>query len=189
MDYHEEKDWENIDFKSIGIRQAQYEDCRFIQCDFAGLELHSSSFTDCEFIDCNLSNVDLKGVTLNQVKFKRSKMLGLGFEGCSDFLFSVDFESCQLDYSSFYKRNLKKQQFRACSLKEVDFTDANLEQAIFSDCDLAGAKFENTRLEKADLHTSFNISVDPDFNKVKGALFSLQSLPGLLEKHGIKIKN
>jgi len=188
MEYFEEKTWENIDFKPLGFETAQYEDCRFIQCDFAGLSLQGNSFTCCEFIECNLSNVQLLGVTLNDVSFKRCKMLGLGFEVCRDFLFSVNFESCQLDYSSFYKRNLKKQLFKLCSLKEVDFTDANLEQALIADCDLAGAKFENTRLEKADLHSSINLSMDPDLNKIKGAVFALQSLPGLLLKHGIKIK-
>src|SRR5690606_41192376 len=79
------------------------------------------------------------------------------FRSCSELLFSVDFDNCLLNLSSFYKRNLKKTKFTNCSLHEVDFTEANLALAVFENCDLAGAVFEHTNLEKADRseeHTS-----------------------------------
>jgi len=69
----------------------------------------------------------------------------------------------------------------------VDLTECDLASAVFDHCDLAGATFENTILEKADLRTSFNYSIDPERNRVKKAKFSLQGLPGLLNKYDIEI--
>ncbi|WP_431216870.1 pentapeptide repeat-containing protein [Puia sp. P3] len=92
-----------------------------------------------------------------------------------------------LDHSSFFKRKIKKTNFRRTQLREVDFTDADLTQSVFEACDLLNAKFENSILEKADFRSAFNYSIDLSFNKIKKARFSLSGLPGLLEKYDIDI--
>jgi hypothetical protein len=43
-------------------------------------------------------------------------------------------------------------------------------------------------LKKADLRTAYNYHIDPESNKLKKAKFSLQGLPGLLDKYGIDIE-
>ena len=55
-------------------------------------------------------------------------------------------------------------------------------------CDLTAAGFSNTNLEKADFRTSFNYGFDLDQNKIKNAKFSLDGIPGLLNKYKIKIE-
>jgi uncharacterized protein YjbI with pentapeptide repeats len=82
---------------------------------------------------------------------------------------------------------LKETDFISCSLKEVDFTGADLTQANFSKSDLNGAVFGGTNLTKANLAEAFGYTFLPERNTIKGAVFSLNGLPGLLSAYGIKI--
>jgi len=113
--------------------------------------------------------------------------LGLHFEDCSDFLFSVSFDNCILNLSSFYKRKLKKIIFKNTSLQEVDFTEADLSLAQFDNCGLRGATFVATILEKADFRNAHNYAIDPELNRIKKAKFSLGGIAGLLNKYDIEI--
>ena len=131
--------------------------------------------------------VKLGNTVFNNVKFKNSKMLGLHFEDCNQFLLTVSFEDCNLNLSSFYKVNLKRTVFRNTSLNEVDFTESDLSNASFDNCNLLLATFVNAVLEKADLRTAFNYSIDPEINKIKKARFSTNGIAGLLNKYDIVI--
>ncbi|MGM0620666.1 MAG: pentapeptide repeat-containing protein, partial [Bacteroidota bacterium] len=73
-------------------------------------------------------------------------------------------------------------------LQEADFAACDLRSSIFENCDLLGAVFENTNIEMADLRTSCNYSIDPEFNRIKKAKFSILGIPGLLEKYDIDIE-
>lgn len=115
-------------------------------------------------------------------------MLGLNFGAASNFLFAVTFNNCILDFSTFFKKKMKKTKFDTCSMKEVDFEDADLAQSVFNNCDLLDASFVKTNLEKADLRTAYNYSIDPAANKIKKARFSAQGLAGLLAKYDIEIE-
>jgi len=114
--------------------------------------------------------------------------MGLHFETCNPFNISFTFKDCILDHSSFYKLKLKKTSFQGSRLQEVDFEGTDLSLADFSDTDLSMANFTQTNLEKANFLTATHYCIDPDSNKIKGAKFSLHGLPGLLEKHQIKIQ-
>lgn len=115
-------------------------------------------------------------------------MLGLAFDTCNEFGLSFSFESCQLNHSTFYKRNLKKIRFAGSRLEEVDFTECNLSEAIFDSCDLHNAQFDRTNLEKADFRTAFNFIIDPENNRLKKARFSNSGLSGLLHKYDLRIE-
>ena len=123
-----------------------------------------------------------------EVKFKNCKLLGLHFENCNDFLFSVDFEGCNLNLASFYQRKIKKIRFIDCTLVETDLSEADLNMAIFDNCDLSGAIFDRTNLEKADFRTSYNFTIDPEKNSLKKARFSRSELSGLLDKYKLDIE-
>jgi uncharacterized protein YjbI with pentapeptide repeats len=126
--------------------------------------------------------------SLNDAKFTGCKLLGINFENCDTFLFTVSFNKCVLNYSSFYKRILKKTNFIHCTMKDVDFTDSDCTLSNFDHCDLANAKFENTVLEKADFRSAFNYSIDPEINRIKKAQFAIPGVIGLLNKYDIVIK-
>ena len=130
----------------------------------------------------------ITNISFKDSKFKDCKLLGLRFDECNKFGFSVEFESCQLNLSTFYKQNLKNSKFKDSSLREVDFTESNLTNVIFNKCDLSGAIFKSTLLEKSDFRTSYNYSIDPELNRIKKAKFSLIGVIGLLDKYDIQIE-
>lgn len=165
----------------------EFEDCRFLRIDFSNASLRTSNFTECVFEECQLSNAALTGSTFNDVQFLQCKMLGLHFDTLNKHLFSVAFDSCTLDYCSFYTMNLKKTVFRNCSIREADFTSANLSEADFSGSDLFQAKFEQTILEKADLRQARQYTIDPELNKLTAARFSYPDVLALLAKYRIRI--
>jgi uncharacterized protein YjbI with pentapeptide repeats len=145
-------------------------------------------FVDCVFNDCNFSLTKFKGTGVKEVQFNRCKVVGVDFSACSDFLFSVNFDACQLDYSQFQGRKMKKTKFNVCSLKEVDFSEADLTESIFANSDLTRTTFQRTQLHKADFRTAINFSIHPEPNFMKKAKFSLDGLPGLLEKFDLVIE-
>ena len=187
MEYFEDQVFDRKDFSETGLPKGEYDGCSFRQCNFSDNNLSGIIFSDCEFTGSNLSLVKTGQTTFREIKFKDCKLLGIHFENCSELLFSVDFDNCLLNLSSFYKRNLKKTKFTNCSLHEVDFTEANLALAVFENCDLAGAVFDHTNLEKADLISSFNYSIDPVTNSIKKAKFSQSGIHGLLDQFDIVI--
>jgi len=185
--YIEEKKFEKIDFTVNVLAEADYENCSFTNCNFSNTDLSKMNFSECGFVDCNISLAKLTKTAFRDVGFKGCKLLGLHFDDCNEFLFEVDFDHCLLNLSSFYKRKLKKTNFKNSSLQEVDFTEADLTGALFDNCDLAKATFDDTLLEKVDLRTSYNYSIDPERNRVKKAKFSMAGIAGLLDKYDIDI--
>lgn len=185
--YFEDQVYEGIDYTAKAPAKGRYEACFFVNCDFGDADLSHISFTECSFKGCNLSMAKLQQATFNDAVFTDCKMLGLNFEHCHEFLFTVKFENCLLNFSSFYKRTLKKTSFRNCSLQEVDFIETDLSGSVFDNCDLKDARFENTNLDKVDFRTAYNYTINPDINKLKKAQFSLAGLPGLLSRFDIII--
>ncbi len=177
----------DITISKTEILSADYEECKLIGCN-GGKSMSGASFTDCIFENCDLSIANLHNVTFNNIEFIGCKMLGLQFQDCSHLLFSVRFEHCALNMSSFYDVKMKDTEFSKCTLKETDFSQSDLTNATFDECDLHLAIFEQTNLEGADLRTSFGFSIDPELNRIKKAKFSMDGVGGLLDKYGIIIE-
>lgn len=186
--YINDEVFDKIDFKNKALPNGEYENCHFINCDFSNANLSEHKFMNCKFSTCNLSLANINHTTFQQIFFKDCKMLGLHFENANQFGLAFNFEQCKLDHSSFYQTKIKKTIIKNCTLHHVDFTDCDLTGALLTDCDCSNAKFENTTLEKADLRGSYNFSINPNFNKIKKAKFSLAAVPGLLDVFDIKIE-
>ncbi len=176
------------DYTAHPLPLAEYDNCTFTGCLFNDANLTGIIFTQCRFDGCNLSNATTKGAAFKEVVFTGCKMLGLNFSVCDPFLMAMGFSECQLNLASFYRLKLKGTRFINCSLREADFTEADFTSAGFDGCDLANALFDNTILEKADFRSATNYSIDPESNRIKKAKFSLQGLPGLLNKYDIGIE-
>jgi uncharacterized protein YjbI with pentapeptide repeats len=131
-------------------------------------KIKNTAFQDAQFIDC--------------------KLLGLHFDDCNKLGLSLSFVNCQLNLTSFYKLNLKNRKFSNCNLQEADFTGADLSNSAFDNCELSGAHFEGSILEKVDFRTAFGYAFDPELNRVQKAKFSLDGIPGLLQKYQIDIE-
>jgi uncharacterized protein YjbI with pentapeptide repeats len=159
-----------------------------MECDLSNSDLSAYIFTECKFIACNLSMAKVVKTAFRDTVFRDCKLLGVHFHTSNEFLFSVTFENCTLNLCAFYNMKLKKMKFSGCTLQEVDFTGADLSSAVFADCDLSRTTFENTNLEKADFRTAVNYSIDPELNRLKKARFSIQGLPGLLDKYDLDVE-
>ena len=185
--YIENKTFQGIDFSVEKIEKAEYENCTFNNCEFSNTDLSNINFSECEFTNCNLSMAKIRNTVFRDVKFKNSKLLGLHFQNCNEFLLTVEFEACLLNLSSFFKRKLKNTKFKDCSLQEVDFAETDLTNSLFDNCNLSGAIFEQSNIEKCDFRTSYNYIIDPENNKISKAKFSQHGIAGLLNKYNIDI--
>jgi len=184
---HDDITFDDISYAGQTVTGVEYNSCTFKRCDFSNSIFGNNKFIDCVFDGCNLSMMKLPKSALSSVEFKNCKILGVNFSECIDFLFTVDFAGCILDYSSFMLKKMPKTRFSRSSLKEVTFTQAILTGSVFDDCDLNGAVFNRTDISSANFTTAYNFDIDPEINMVKKAVFSAQALPGLLSKYQLKI--
>jgi len=185
---HENKTFEKVVYTGKEVRNKEFEQCTFKDCDLSDSLFIHNRFTECTFVGCNLSMTKLAGSSLRDVTFKQCKLLGVNFSECEDFLFSVRFEECILDYASFSRKKMPKTKFINTSLKQVTFAGANLSNSIFDQADLTDAIFNGTDLKEADFRTANNYAIDPELNAIKKAKFSLHGVAGLLTKYGIRIE-
>jgi uncharacterized protein YjbI with pentapeptide repeats len=183
-----DQEYENINFREEPLTPCEYENCEFINCDLTEADLSGFIFIECRFSKCNLTNAKLSRTSFREVSFQDCKMVGLRFEECLPFLVPPEFHNCTLKVSSFLEMKLQKIRFINCDLQEVDFSNADLTGAEFIRSDLNGAVFDSTILERSDLSSSYHYAIDPDKNRIRKAVFSVDGLPGLLGKYGILIK-
>lgn len=182
-DYWEEE-FENYSSKKLdGI---YFDNCTFIKCDFSKSLISSCKFTECVFINCDLTLSVLKSSTFNDVKFEKSKLTGISWSSC-DEPFDVEFESCNISQNSFHLMDLRKMKFRNSLIKDTGFEECNLEKAIFDNCDLEQTVFLNNNLKKSDFQTSKNYLIDPKYNEIEKAEFSLPEALSFLSLLPIKI--
>lgn len=184
----QDKRFEGVDFTEQRLEKGEYENCSFNNCFFAHTDLSEVSFTECSLENCDLSMAKLTHTSFRDVTFSDCKLLGLRFDECNPFLLAFTFESCILNFSSFFRLKLKKTLFRDCRMQEVELVEADLSQAVFAGCDLSGTVFGKTVLEGADLSTAVNYTIDPELNRIAKAKFALNGLPGLLAKYRIVVK-
>ena len=185
--YYNQENFTKVNFTAQNLIQTEFENCVFYNCDFSEMNLTRAVFIDCIFETCNLSMANLNQVKMDNGQFRSCKLLGINFSTCSDFLFSVTFTDCILDYCVFIKKKLKATTFKNCSLKEVNFSECGLSAVNFTGSDLNRAIFRQTNLEKADFREAQNFSIDPESNKLKKTKFSRTDLSGLLDKYDLQI--
>ncbi|RYE21025.1 MAG: pentapeptide repeat-containing protein [Sphingobacteriales bacterium] len=177
----------DLNYTDKAVKGREFQSCVFKKCELSNSDFSQNKFLDCVFDGCNLSMMKLGKSTLNDVVFKNCKILGVNFHECHDFLFTVSFDSCILDYSSFMGKKMIKTKFGRSSLKEVNFIQANLSGSGFDECDLSGTIFSQTDLSSVNFVTAYNYTIDPELNSLKKAAFSADGLQGLLSKYQIRV--
>lgn len=180
--------YKGIDFSAGDVTIGHYEECTFVNCSFAKVDLSDRKFIECEFVNCDFSLSVLNQTALREVYFKECKLIGLHFEDCHSFGFSMRCEGCLFTASSFHGMMLKTVKLADCQLHDVDFEGADLSEFVFDNCDLQGATFEHTTLKNADFRTATNYTFHPEHNGIKGAKFSLSGIRGLLKAYEIIIE-
>ena len=183
-----DKKYKKVDYTDKPLSDTEFECCTFENCNFSKINLSDFTFIECEFIDCDLSNVNLSNTALQEVGFMKCKLLGMRFDTCKPFLLAFSFDTCVLDYASFYQLKIPNTRFINSSLIEVDFSETDLRKASIRDCNLQGSLFENTIIEEANLRNSYNFIIDPESNYIRKARFSRESILGLLFKYNINVE-
>jgi len=178
--YITDSTYKNKTFSTQELQNTEFDTCSFIDCDFTTAFLTATSFLECEFVDCNFSSAKIKNTAFKSVLFTNCKLLGVPFNICNPFLLEMTFVACNLTLASFYGLSLKNTTFKECNLSKTDFSNADLSGATLANCDLNQTIFNTTNLEKTDFFTSYNLSISPKYNKIKGAKFSKENALGLL---------
>ncbi|WP_321311476.1 pentapeptide repeat-containing protein [Halarcobacter sp.] len=183
-DYWEEE-FENYSDKKLD--KIYFDNCTFIKCDFSKSIIDNCKFTECEFINCDLSLSVLKASTFNDIKFDNSKLIGISWSSC-DEPFNVQFKTCNLSQNSFHLMDLRRIKFLDSLIKDTGFEECNLENAVFDGCDLEQTVFINNNLKKSNFENSKNYLIDPKYNDIEKAQFSLPEALSFLSLLPIKIK-
>jgi fluoroquinolone resistance protein len=186
--FHENKKYEKVVFSGQFLDKIEFYNCTFLFCDFTKAKLSRCEFEKCTFISCDLSLLNFGGSGLSDVKFTKSKLIGILWESVRN-PYRYSFEECKLDNSSFYGLNLRNLVIKGCSARDADFTRSDLTKAIFSDTDLLNSRFSNTNLSFADLSSALYYNIDPSNNKIKKAIFSYPEVTSLLNSFDIIIKD
>lgn len=187
--YYVDQVFNKINLPQTGKVDTQFDGCTFKNCDFTETDFFGCDFLKCNFEHCNLSMVKFGHNGFDKVLFDGCKMVGVDFSHTKDFLFSIDFINCILDYATFMKKKNRKANFINCSLKGTDFSETDLTSSIFEKCDLSAAVFMRSTLSSVNFVSSFNFTIDPEKNLLRKAKFSADGLIGLLENYGIIVED
>lgn len=188
MIYTEDQRYENRNFVTHPIPKGEYIACTFISCLMTKANLSGYVFEDCTFISCDLSMVVMNDTAWRNVTFRDTKMLGVSFDVCKTFGLSFMFEGCLLDHSSFCGKKLRNTRFVKCRLHETDFSECDLTASVFDHCDMARVVFVQSNLESCDLRSSTGYRIDPEVNRLRGAMFSYPEVLTLLHKYGVVVE-
>ncbi len=174
-----------------GLRDVEYEKCRFVECVFESAQLRRVVFLDCEFVDCDLSLATFVDCRAVECRLIGCRALGVTWTGLERSLVArvpFTFERCRLDLGSFRGADVSGAAFTDCSLREVDFTDARLRGADLTRADVAGATFVRADLTDAVLVDATNLEMDPRHTSLTGATFSIDGALALLAALGVVVR-
>lgn len=120
--------------------------------------------------------------------FVHSKIMGLNFSKCNNFLLSFNFEDCNVSNSIFSDMELKEIHFKNCKVNDCDFININLSDSSFENSNLKGTVFDNANLSNANFENAKEYSIDPNKNILRKAKFSFPEVVSLLDSFDIEIK-
>ena len=103
-------------------------------------------------------------------------------------IFSIDFNKCILDKSSFFWLNMENFKISNSSFIDSIFSNTNLINTVFDNCNLDKCQFLNCKLNKADFKTSYNYFINMNNNQIKDTKFSLPEAISLLKNFDIIIE-
>ena len=170
------------------ILDQEFRTITFEEKDIKFKDFENCAFYDCNFFGCNFQDTKINYVSLRGAFFTKCNFTSVNFAMTDQVLFEFHFKDCLLDYAKFYALKLKKMNFTNCSMIAVDFMGSDLTEVLFDNCNLRRAVFIDTIANKADFSTSYDYVIDPEKNKIKRAVFSMDGLKGLLEKYDIVVK-
>ena len=185
----ETQNFKNLNLDGKELRGKTFDECKFENCSFHETHFNACTFTGCTFKHCDLSLMQVKSCRFRDVSYTHCQLSGVNWSATAPAMISnqaaLKFTSCGLNYATFIVTKFRGIILRDCSARDVDFSDADLQKAVFCGTDLTNSRFVNTDLTGADFRGARNYIIPPEFNKIKGAHFSLPDAIGLL--YGLEI--
>lgn len=151
----------DLDLGGTHFAGKQFEACRFEKCKFVKATFLQCRFLDCTFDQCDLSSVSVPHTSLQGVRFKASKLIGIDWTMANVHMgFDPRFDGCALDYSSFSGMDLGGVQLVSCRGREVRLDETTLKGAGLVDVDFGGSTLHRADLRQADLSSVSNLAID-----------------------------
>ncbi len=188
------KEYQKIKFQSIdlhqdNIKESEFIDCVFESCDFSEGSLKTSIFENCKFVKTSFATSKFIDTRISDCKFNSCKLTGIDWSTLNKIIgLELDFNSCDLSYSSFFKMDLSNSKFIDCRIYEADFTECIMKNVLFKGSELMRTSFYNTDLQEADFREAVNYLFDPGKNNCKNAKFSYIEALNLLKFFGIIVE-
>ncbi len=187
MTYADDEHFQGVRFDAANPVPRRNEGCTFEDCDFTGVDLRGVRFVACRFIGCDLSNCGVVDAGFQEVELHRCKALGLRWDTCNAFLFSVHGTESQLDYGCWVGVDLSRSQFQGGSMREADFTEVHADGLVMSQVDVTGARWERCMLRGASFADMRGWAMDLRENDVRGMRVDRAALPGLVASWGMEL--
>jgi fluoroquinolone resistance protein len=183
------KEYEDQTFQGLlmggeSLRDCLFTDCKFLKSRLADIDFESCSFHNCKFQSCDLSLMRVNNSSFVSTSFTDCKMIGINWTDAywpkGRLLATLHFEGCSINHSVLAGLILPRIRITQCVAWEVDFTEADLSEADCQSTDFAKSRFYNTNLSGANFSGATNYTIAPNYNKIKGAKFSLPEAMSLL---------
>ena len=187
MTYADDEQFKGVRFDAAHPVPRRNEGCVFEDCDFKGVDLRGVRFVDCRFLSCDMTNCGVVDAGFQEVDLVGCKALGVRWDTCNPFLFSLKATDSQLDYGCWVGVDLSRSRFKGGSLREADFTEVNGQGLIMADVDVTGARWERCSLQGAAFSEMRGWVMDLQENEVRGMKVDREALPGLVATWGLEL--
>jgi uncharacterized protein YjbI with pentapeptide repeats len=184
-DEWEDAHFADLDCGGLDLAGKGFRQCRFERVRLAEANLEGCTFDDCEIEACDLTMARVDKAAFREVRFRRSKLMGIDWSGVRGIAFSVSFEGCTLSHSTFADLKMQGAVIRDCKAHEVAFMGVDLSKALFAGTDLHGARFMDTVLVDTDLSEAVNYSISPQQNRLRRTKFSEEAVLALASELGV----
>lgn len=185
---YDDENFYELEYSSSVLETIEFSYCNFEKCEFTNSSFINCRFHRCKFIDCDLSNANVFKSRFTDTYFKRSKLVGVNWTAAKGEFMSVGFFESNISYCNFADLKIPKTKFINCKAIDADFTQCDLSGADFEKSNVLNSKFHNTNLSKARFVETQNYAIDPRYNKIRSAKFSIPQAISLLECFGIELE-
>ncbi|MCU7495897.1 MAG: pentapeptide repeat-containing protein [Ignavibacteria bacterium] len=185
-EYYLRESFSGREFSDSELQETEFSECTFEKMNFEKTKFKYVRFENCTFHKCNLGLIKITGSRFIDCKFTDCKLIGVNWQE-AEAPVEIVMEKCKLDYSIFYGLDLRRIEITESFAKEVNFENADLSKGKFNGTDFYLSKFKNTNLSFTDFREATNYDINPEFNRIKKAKFSMPEAMTLLQCFDIQI--
>lgn len=130
--------FENLDLSSLDAFESVWVGCTFLNCDLTLGNMQKVDLSGCTFESCDLRAVNFMGARIRQVRFESCDLRQSAFVGVTP-LDRVVFQSCRLQYASFYNSTARDSEFNESNLHGADLRFVESQRLKYIGSNLWGA--------------------------------------------------